>query len=356
MAHQPWTIRAEADLTDELQQERDRLLADIADSRLGSQEQRVAYLLERFPETRDSDVALYIRYWRRFQAHVIADWNPIDLEILYELDRPDSISRLRRHIQNKLQLFRGMEATAERRDLLQKELHEYLLAHEGLPPEIRLYLDETGNEGDKTFVGVGGICVMNWQQYAKFAAAIEQWRRELGSPETIHFADTQSYARLEQAVNLLAELQKRRSGLLFVGYALSSRGRTHQDLFSLFVQLAMDTLRHMRTHQCLNGPRCLRIVKEADPGFDQMYLEKMNKELSDLVALEFPGQVVVAPVHAETKGREVFLECADLIAGGMQRRELAKGSKPKDRLAEAVVNVTGFEDSSDNGALFKVYR
>jgi hypothetical protein len=66
--------------------------------------------------------------------------------------------------------------------------------------------------------------------------------------------------------------------------------------------------------------------------------------------------VVVEDIHPETKGRDVFLECADLIAGGMQRRELAKGSKPKDRLAEAVINVTGFEDAADAGAVFKVYR
>jgi hypothetical protein len=112
----------------------------------------------------------------------------------------------------------------------------------------------------------------------------------------------------------------------------------------------------MKANQCLNEPRSLRIVKEADPGFDHIYLEKMYKELGDLVAVEFPGQVVVQPIKAETKGRDVFLECADLIAGGMQRRELAKGIKPKDKLAEAVINVTGFEDATDNGAVFKVYR
>jgi hypothetical protein len=276
---QPWTVPAEPALSDELQEERDRILADVADSRLGGQEQRITFLLARFPETRDSDVALYIRYWGTFQADVIARWHPLELEILYELDRPDSLSRMRRHIQNKLRLYRGMEATAERRDQLQKELHEYLQAHKGIPPEVRLYLDETGNEGDKTLAGIGGICVMNWQQYAKYAAALAQWRRELNCPDTIHFADTASYTRMNQAVRLLAELQVRRSGLLFLGYALASRGRTHQDLFSLYVQLAMDTLRHMRASHCLDEPRSLRIIKEADPGFDRIYLEKMKKEL-----------------------------------------------------------------------------
>ena len=81
----------------------------------------------------------------------------------------------------------------------------------------------------------------------------------------------------------------------------------------------------------------------------------MHKQLSDLVALEFPGKIIVHPIESVIKGREVFLECADLIAGGMQRRALIKGRNPKDKLAEAVCNVTGFEDSTDEGAVFKFY-
>jgi hypothetical protein len=81
----------------------------------------------------------------------------------------------------------------------------------------------------------------------------------------------------------------------------------------------------------------------------------MTKQLSEVVALEFPGTMTVLPVEAVTKGRTVFLECADLIAGGMQRRALYNGRNPKDRLAEAVINVTGFEDGAEAGTIFKHY-
>jgi hypothetical protein len=39
----------------------------------------------------------------------------------------------------------------------------------------------------------------------------------------------------------------------------------------------------------------------------------------------------------------------------MQRRALLKGYKPKDRLAQAVINVTGFENPKDEGALYRWY-
>ena len=133
--------------------------------------------------------------------------------------------RTRQIIQNNLGLFRGLEDTAQYRILYQRDWHAYLSARHGVMPEVRFYLDETGNEGDKAYTGVGGICVMNWKQFEIHAAALSQWRREQKWPETIHFAETGS-ERIDRAVRLLGELQQRRSGLLFLGYALSGRVHT----------------------------------------------------------------------------------------------------------------------------------
>lgn len=351
---QPWTIPHEAELSPEHAERRMKMLADVANSFLANREQRIAYVLQRFPETRDSDTALCIRYWKMFQADVLERWQPLELEVLFELDRIETIGRVRRMIQNELRLFRGIEDTRRAREAIQQEFHEYIAAHRDTLPEVRFYLDETGNEGDKTYTGVAGICVINWKQYEKHHAALEQWRAKQGWPGTIHFSETGA-DKAERAVALLQQLHARRSGVLFLGYSLASRGRTHEDLFSLFIQLVVDSLRHLRDCGCLSENRSVRVVKEADTGFDNLFLEKMTKRLGEAVALEFPGQLAVAPVEAVTKGRHVLLECADLIAGGMQRRALGKGRNPKDRLAEAIINVTGFEDAADSGTLFKYY-
>src|SRR5436190_19336077 len=112
----------------------------------------------------------------------------------------------------------------------------------------------------------------------------------------------------------------------------------------------------MSDNCCINDPSTLRVIKEAEPGFDSVHLESLTQEITELVAEDFPNQVKVLQVEAVPKGRTPFLECADLIASGMRRREEFKGRKPKDRLAEAVFNVTGFEDASDDGMLFKLHR
>lgn len=351
---QPWATQRESALAPELEQRRQRILADLANSYLATSEQRVAYILQRFPETRDSDTALCIRYWKMFQADVIESWDPLKLEVLFDLDRIETLGRLRRLIQNKLRLFRGVEDTRRAREAMQAEFHEYIAAHRDSLPEVRFYLDETGNEGDKTYTGIAGVCVINWMQFEKHHAALEQWRARQGWPETIHFAETGA-DKLDRAVALLQQLRARRSGVLFLGYSLVSRGKTHEDLFSLYIQLIIDSLRHLRECRCLTENRSVRVIKEAESGFDALFLEKMTKRLGEAVALEFPGELNVLPVEAVTKGRTVLLECADLIAGGMQRRALGKGGRPKDKLAEAVINVTGFEDDDDPGAIYKYY-
>lgn len=351
---QPWTTPAEPELEQELAHQRAALLASIAHSQLATYEQRVARILHRYPDTRDSDTALCLRYWRTFQADVIERWKPLELEILFDLVKVTTLVRTRQIIQNDLRLFRGMEDTQKAREAMQRELHEYLASHRDTLPEIRFYLDETGNEGDKNYTGVAGVCIINWKQYAKHHAALEQWREKQGWPETIHFAETGA-DKVDRAASLLQQLAQRRSGVLFLGYSIASRGRTQEAMFSLFIQLVVDSLKHLQQLGCLSENRNVRVIKEADPGFDSIYLDTMTKRLSEAVALEFPGLLAVSPVEAVTKGRTVVLECADLIAGGMQRRALGKGRNPKDKLAEAVINVTGFEDGSDTGALFKFF-
>jgi hypothetical protein len=151
---------------------------------------------------------------------------------------------------------------------------------------------------------------------------LEQWRSHQG-PETIRFSETGSN-KIDRAVSLLRQLQSRRSGILFLGYSLASRGRTHQDLFSLLIQLVVDSLKYLRECKCLTENRSVRVIKEAESGFDSLFLHKMTKHLGEVIALEFPGNLAVLPVEAVPKGRTVLLECADLIAGGMLREPILR--------------------------------
>jgi hypothetical protein len=129
----------------------------------------------------------------------------------------------------------------------------------------------------------------------------------------------------------------------------------HQDRLSLFIQLVIDTLREMDRHCCLGESRSLVLIKEEEAGFDSLHLEALRMHLSRQLVEAFGERVLLREVQSVPKGREVMLECADLISSAMMRRYLYSGVKPKDVLSQAVFNVTGFGDPRDNGTLFKVY-
>jgi hypothetical protein len=82
-------------------------------------------------------------------------------------------------------------------------------------------------------------------------------------------------------------------------------------------------------------------------------LQHLTQEIEELVAEEFPNQIKVLPVETLPKGKAALIDCADLVASGMGRKEHFKGKKWIDRLAETVFSVTGFDDPSDDGMLFK---
>src|SRR4051794_25251801 len=119
------------------------------------------------------------------------------------------------------------------------------------------------------------------------AAALNQWRMEQKWPEPIHFSEA-DIDRIDRAVKLLGELQHRRPGLLFLGYALNARGSTREAMFTLYAQLVVDSLRHLKLSGCLGEPRSLRLIKKADAGFDTIYLAKLDKHLREMISLEFP--------------------------------------------------------------------
>lgn len=346
---QPW-VHADLSLTAQAARERQRLLATLAASDYGSVELKVAYLLQHLPETRDSHTRLAVSFWHRFNAEQLDAWDGANLDVVIECENYENIERAARNIQNTLKLWPGQNEFRALREGRQAFFHQYFAEQNKGLPEIRLYLDETA-ANSRTYLGVAGICAVDWRQYERYHAALVAWREALGFPATLHAAEITDDNSRQLA--LLNEIARRKGGLMFIGHVLQSRVVTHQELASLFFQLSLDTLRHLAEAGCLQEPRVLRVIKEADETFDKMYLTQLSQDLDEAIGSEFPGRVRLAAIEPVLKGREVMLEVADQIVHALQRRACHSGSNPKDQVAEAVMNVTGLEDPRDKGIVFK---
>lgn len=350
---QPWDPLPE-DPSLDLQRERDRLLAALATSELGTVEARVARILQRYPETRDSDTELAIRYWYEFEPDVAARVDDVRLAVLHDLQPMGTIVRCRQRIQNDLSLFVGTRRTRALRDERQLEFYRYLAERRDSDAELCFYLDETGSDTTGRFVGLGGVCVLDSRLFEMHYASLRLWRERQDWPETLHFADMDSTTE-KRFLTLLAALRRHRTGLMFVGYATLARGNKSQILASLFVQLIGDALKHAESNGCLGTIRAVRIVKEAQEGFDSVQLPALEQDLSQHLLQLFPNRVYLKCIEPLPKGREVLLECADVIASAMKRRWESGHSIHKDRVAEAVMNVTGFEDRRDGTPFYRMH-
>lgn len=350
---QAWT-HADESLSPEAEKERQVLLAALGDSDYGKVEQKVADILQRYPETRNSHTRLAIEYWSRFHAESLAAWDRLDLDVLLELENFENIERAARNIQNTLELWSGSERFKTLRDSRQLQFHQYFAEQQKGDPEVRLYLDETGTGNKSGYLAVAGICAADWRQYERYHAALCQWRQRLNFPGTLHAAEITDDNTRHLA--LLNELNKRKGGLLFVAHVMRARAVTHRELESLFVQIALDTLRALDESQCLLQPKGLLIVKEADEGFDKVFLPRMRTELAEALAADFLGRVYLKGIESVPKGREVMLEAADQIVHALQRRALYGGRNPKDQVAEAAMNATGLEDPREKGVVLRLWQ
>ncbi len=354
---QPWAQEPQPALDERRKAERDailRRLATFAESDLGEKQERLAFILRQYPETRDDRRLLVLKYWERFNAKELAQWRSDShrtLDVLLDLDNFSTLERLARHIQNTLGLFAGDERLRDLRAAMQGEFGRYLAAQPRDCEEIRLYLDETGTDGQSGVLGVAGVCVPDYRFFAQYHAAILQRRSSIGYSGTLHASEITDDCAPHVA--LMEELKKWRGGLLFIGHAISARVTTHQALLSLLHHLPLDALHRLREDGCLSGPKALVIVKEADEGFDRMYLPSLRTTLPEAMFNGFGGQVYLKEIQSLPKGSEPLLEAADIIAFAMQRGRHPGSHRAKDRLADIVMNVSGLDDPRDRGVVFK---
>ena len=208
-----WVARSPDD--EETQRRRNALLEALDESKFAALDERVGLVLRDFPETRDSDTELVLRFWQRFEAETLHAWTPNrSLDVLHDLERVDSITRSRRRIQNDLHLFEPTEWTKAHRQENQRDFLEYLSYRREGDPELRFYLDETGG-GRGEFVGVGGVCVMDWGTYEPHFAAMQKWRRDQGWANALHFADLRD-EDVGKYISLLRQVLGRKAVVLFV--------------------------------------------------------------------------------------------------------------------------------------------
>jgi hypothetical protein len=130
--------------------ERRALIESLARGEGENMLHRVALILNRYPDTRDSDVRLMLKYWEAYHRY---HGGPIRPEDLFERTRLTSLARARARIQNTHGLFQASPEVRQRRKALSEEELERAREATVRYPSYTVVLDESGKNGPHLIVG-----------------------------------------------------------------------------------------------------------------------------------------------------------------------------------------------------------
>lgn len=111
---------------------------------------KVASILNKYPDTRNSDVALMVKYWEVFQEH---NGGNVSIEKLFKFERLTSIARVRAKIQNEYGLFKADNKIRRYRRQAEEIQKEFQIASKPVVDYITVYTDESGKNDEFAIVG-----------------------------------------------------------------------------------------------------------------------------------------------------------------------------------------------------------
>ena len=163
---------------------RERVLRHVRESSVSTLTQRVAWVLNHFPEARNSDVTLQLRYWETFDEGYHRG-DHISPDELYRLPRLTSLSRARATVQNDYHLFLSSPEIRKHRGKLSDEELERVRVEKPTYPVISVYADESGKA--EPYLVVGSVWILDSFSNVTLYNAVNDVRQRHGYHNEFHF-------------------------------------------------------------------------------------------------------------------------------------------------------------------------
>ena len=301
---------------------------------------RVAWILNRFPSARDSDVTLQVQYWRTFNRDLLSGPSTVTLENLYKLTRLTDIARARAKIQNEYHLFQASEGVRKRRVAKEGEERERQIDDQPPLPTLTVYSDESGKTD--THLIVGSVWFLSGEDLGNVAIALDGWREMVGFKDEFHFTKIND-RNVERYLQVIDILDIFATTISFRAITIERKG--HSDLSRVLDDLLLHLLVRGVKHEHESGraplPRSISIFKDAEEeSRDKLAVENLTIHLKNASKSQFGGKLHVSLVSAIDSKALIPLQLADLFIGSLNRRLNGNpdGIHAKDRFSQAFLD------------------
>jgi len=340
---QPVPAPGEAD--EKLEVQRKRVLSAVASGHLDTMQERVAWIMNHHPETRDSDIALQLRYWREFEDGLY-DGHSIDVKDYYKLTRLTSIARERARIQNIFKLFQASDDVRKRRGSIEESEHEKSVEQHPDYHSYAVYLDESGKTGDHLIVG--SMWLLDGGESLKILKRLLDWKKDNSFEGEFHF-NSITEAKLPHYFGAADFVAENSSVMSFkaISVVRAGSGNVNEALGKLAYHLLVRGIEAEHRNGRAPLPRNLQVWKDAEEiGRDKLFLADLETRLKEASRSLFDEKLRVDMTEAVSSEENELIQIADLFVSSLNRVLNASGDRtsPKDRFADYLLHRLGLPE------------
>ena len=336
-----------------IDRERQRLEEAVQKSRLDTLQERVAWVLNYYPEARDSDFRLQVEFWKTFTPELVPGGR-VHLDDYARLAPLTSIVRARAKIQNEYKLFQASPEVREYRGTLETEEREKARAQKQTYPLFSVFADESGKNADHLIVG--SIWILHPPEVLRLTIDAQRWRKERRFDDEFHFKDIDG-ANLPTYLEFAEWMVAASAVVSFRSMSVERRGIGRQDqaLEELYYHLLLEGVDHEHHTGRAPLPRSLALTKDLEEqGRDNLFLAGLRDALLQATSGRFGGQLSVDSLRADDSKGQVLLQMADLYTGSINRilNVEANPGNPKYEFATYLLSQLGMPGGPDTLIVF----
>lgn len=331
----------EQDKQERIAQERQELLNKVSSGNIKTDRERVAYLLNNYSDTRNSDVELTWIFWKIFESDVF-DGQSVNKSQLKRLTRMGSLTRARARIQNEYKLFQADETVRKYRGVLEKDRkNEAIEEKPSNLPMYSVFIDETGKTQD--YLSVGSLWVIDGGLSTyKTTQTLNEWKEEEKIDYEFHFAQVKKH-RLQSYKDFFLKFLNLNPTIGFKVIIVNNKG--FQDVGRPITDLTFHLVNKGITHENESGraplPRILQVwLDEEEKGSDKLKLENVRERLN---SQKIDGLYLGNFEAVDSKSNHY--QAVDLFIAAVNRKVHNPNGTGniKDELADFILNLLQFD-------------
>ncbi|MDD5368549.1 MAG: DUF3800 domain-containing protein [Anaerolineaceae bacterium] len=305
-------------IRNEVRTEKDKreLLFHLREGTTNTLRDKVAYILNRDEDTRNSDSILQWRYWEHFEGELFKGGS-FSLEEYLKLTSSRSIARERARIQNQYKILLADPEIRKKRGTLKED--ERLLALEDKPgePTISVFIDESGKNTGILLTGTVWFLADARPLHRK----LMKFQAAKGIKE-FHFKDLdeRNIADYKEMVNVFLDSASTvRFQLNAVDYTGSHR-KDYEILEDLHFHSIVQGLEYEFASLRVAPPRSLLAFFDAQGSkLDNALKANLEERFNTAAIPKFDGRLTRFSVHVFDSKSTLFFQVADLLVSCANR-------------------------------------